>query len=74
MTSVFDTHPPLIFVIISYVKEIRFWNQYPPTFYDNVLKNSLFRVSLILEYECYYGVSNTKIYRSECGFSVSWLH
>ena len=40
MTSVFDTHPHLIYtyVTISYVKEIRFWNQYPPTFYDNVLK------------------------------------
>ena len=38
MTSVFDTHPPMINVIISYVKEIRFWNQYPPTFYANVLK------------------------------------
>ena len=38
MTSMFDTHPPSIYVIISYVKEIRFWNLYPPTFYDNVIK------------------------------------
>ena len=30
--SVFDTHPPLIHVLISYVKEIMFWNRYPPTF------------------------------------------
>ena len=37
MTSVFDTRPPLIYVLFSYVREIRFWNQYPPTFYANVL-------------------------------------
>ena len=36
MTSEFDTQPPLIYVIISYVKEISVWN--PPTFYDIVLK------------------------------------
>ena len=38
MTSVFDTHPPQINIKISYVKEIRFWNKYPPTFYVNVLE------------------------------------
>ena len=26
ITSVFPTHPPLIYVLISYVKEIMFWN------------------------------------------------
>ena len=26
---VFGTHPPLIYVLISYVKEIMFWNRYP---------------------------------------------
>ena len=48
MTSVLDTHPPLIYVLISYVKEIGFWNQYLPTFYDNVLKiySFFFRASL----------------------------
>ena len=28
MISVFDTHPPYIHVLISYVKEIMFWNRY----------------------------------------------
>ena len=42
MTSVFDTHPPLIYVTISSVKEIRFWNRYPPTFYVDVTKYAVF--------------------------------
>ena len=42
MTSVFDTHPPLIYVTISSVKEIRFWNRYPPTFYVDVIKYAFF--------------------------------
>ena len=36
-------HPPtLIYVLISYVKEIRFWNQYPPTFYAMSSKSAVF--------------------------------
>ena len=42
MTSVFDTHPPLIYVTISSVKEIRFCNRYPPTFYVDVTKYTVF--------------------------------
>ena len=42
MTSVFDTHPPLIYVTISSVKEIRFCNRYPPTFYVDVTKYAVF--------------------------------
>ena len=42
MTSVFDTHPPLIYVTISTVKEIRFCNRYPPTFYVDVTKYAVF--------------------------------
>ena len=42
MTSVFDTHPPLIYVTISSIKEIRFCNRYPPTFYVDVTKYAVF--------------------------------
>ena len=36
-------HPPtLIYVLNSYVKEIRFWNQYPPTFYAMSSKSAVF--------------------------------
>ena len=42
MTSVFDTNPPLIYVTISSVKEIRFRNRYPPTFYVDVTKYAVF--------------------------------
>ena len=42
MTSLFDTHPPLIHVLISYVKEIMFWNRDPPTFWSNVIKYAVF--------------------------------
>ena len=42
MKSVSDTHPLLIYVTISSVKEIRFWNKYPPTFYVDVTKYAFF--------------------------------
>ena len=36
-------HPPtLIYVLNSYVKEIRFWNQYPPTIYAMSSKSAVF--------------------------------
>ena len=50
MKSVFDTHPPLICVIISYVKEIMFWNRYPPTFWSNVTKYAVFFLKASLSY------------------------
>ena len=49
MTSVFDTHPPLIYVTISSVKEIGFWNRYPPTFYDDVTKYAVFFMASLIE-------------------------
>ena len=42
MKSVSDTHPLLIYVTISSVKEIWFCNRYPPTFYVNVTKYAVF--------------------------------
>ena len=42
VTSVFDTHPSLIYVTISSSKEIVFWNRYPPTFWPNVTKYAVF--------------------------------
>ena len=42
VTSVSDTHPPLIYVTISSSKEIVFWNRYPPTFWPNVTKYAVF--------------------------------
>ena len=46
-------HPPtLIYVLISYVKEIRFWNWYPPpTFYANVLKICSFFLTPSLKFD-----------------------
>ena len=42
MTYKFFTYPPKIYVIISYVKEIRFWNSYLPTFWLDVIKYPVF--------------------------------
>ena len=42
VTSLFDTHPPLIYVTISSSKEIMFWNRYPPTFWSDVIKYAVF--------------------------------
>ena len=42
MTSVFDTHPPLINVLISQVKEIRFGNQYPLPFMPMSSKSAVY--------------------------------
>ena len=38
MTFVVDTHPPLIYVLISYVKEIRFLKPVPTHLLCHVLK------------------------------------
>ena len=53
-------HPPtLIYVLISYVKEIRFWNQYPPTFYAMSSKSAVFFLTASLNVIIY--ISNVLI-------------